>query len=99
MEQHLHQAYDYESCCEMGKILTNDFLPIVLKVMKYSMQPAVFNETLQDFLRVFGNLDFLGRNNITKGYPYPSKDHRANDIKKDLMETNKNSRVIMCQYG
>lgn len=99
MEQHLHQAYDYESCCAMGKILTNDFLPIVLKVMKYSMQPAVFNETLQDFLRVFGNLDFLGRNNITKGYPYPSKDHRANDIKKDLMETNKNSRVIMCQYG
>ena len=103
--------YNYESCCGMGNILTKDFLPIVLKVMKYSMQPAVFTETLQDFLQVFGNLDFLGRNNITKGYPYLSKvwpnraneskawPDRVNDIKKDFMETNKNSRVIMCQYG
>ena len=31
-----------------------------MKVVKYSMQPVLYEEPLEDFLEIFGNLDFLG---------------------------------------
>ena len=54
------------------------------------MQPALLKEPLKDFLEIFGNLDFLGGfSNLTSG----------GDLKKKLMERNRNPRVFMCQYA
>ena len=58
--------------------------------MKYSKQPALFSEPFEDFLDVFGNLDFLGFNNLTKF---------GNYLLERLVERNWNSRVFMCQYA
>ena len=58
-----------------------------MKIMKYSMEPALFKEPLEEFLQVFGDLDFLGSsNNLTKSG-------------QTLMERNLNPRVFMCQYA
>ena len=55
------------------------------------MQPAMFNEPLEDFLKIFGNLDFLGSfNNLTQNDEF---------LRRDLMEINKNPRVYNCQYA
>ena len=71
----------------MYKTLNNELLPLVMKIMKYSMEPALFKEPLEEFLQVFGDLDFLGSsNNLTKSG-------------QTLMEINLNPRVFMCQYS
>ena len=58
-----------------------------MKVMKYSMQPALFEEPLEDFLEAFDNLDFLGGfSNLTKSG-------------QELMRDNFNPRVFACQYA
>ena len=83
----------YEPCCKMNKVLNinNELLPLVMKVMKYSMQPALFEEPLEDFLEVFGNLDFLGGfKNLTK---------IGGKVKTQLMDLNWNPRVFACQYA
>ena len=49
---------NYSTCCQLSKSLKNE-LAIVLKIMKYSIQPAVFYEPLEDFLKSYDNLDFL----------------------------------------
>ena len=72
----------------MTKVIQNQ-LPTVLKVMKYAIQPVLFDEPLEHFLEVFDNLDFLPYNNLTK----------FNDMNKYLMESNTNPRVFMCQYA
>ena len=58
------------------------------------MQPVSFKEPLKDFLDVFGNLDFLGFNNLTK---FGSKDYY--NYRKVFMDLNRNPRVIKCQYA
>ena len=73
----------------MSKVLniSNELLPLVMKVMKYSMQPALFEEPLEDFLEAFDNLDFLGGfSNLTKSG-------------QELMKENFNPRVFACQYA
>ena len=62
--------------------------------MKYSIQPVSFKEPLNDFLDVFGNLEFLGFNNLTR---FDNKDY--NNYKKVFMDSNWNPRVIKCQYA
>ena len=57
--------------------------------MKYSIQPVLFKEPLQDFLEVFDNLDFLGYNNFTK----------FDNFRRNLMEVNLNPRIYMCQFA
>ena len=58
-----------------------------MKVMKYSMQPTLFQESLEDFLEVFDNLDFLGGfSNLTKSGQF-------------LIKENYNPRLFMCQYA
>ena len=58
-----------------------------MKVMKYSMQPVVVEEPLEDFLEVFDNLDFLGGfSNLTKSG-------------QTLTKENWNPRVFACQYA
>ena len=72
----------------MSKLLMQGQLSTILKLMKYSIQPAVFYEPLEKFLKSFDNLEFLSFNNLTKH----EKDRR-------LMEYNPNPRVLMCQYA
>ena len=81
------QAKNYSACCQMSKTIQGQ-IEAILKVMKYSTQPVLFNEPLEDFLEVFGNIDALG-NNLTK----------FSSLKKDLMEVNINPRVFMCKYA
>ena len=51
------------------------------------MQPALFEEPLEDFIEVFGNLDFLsGFGNLTKSG-------------QKMRERNLNPRVFACQYA
>ena len=51
------------------------------------MQPALFNEPLEDFLEVLDNLDFLGGfYNLTKSELM-------------LLKENVNPRIFMCQYA
>ena len=64
-------------------------LATVMKIMKYSIQPAIFYEPLESFLEAYDNLDFLPFNNLTK---FKSRKHR------NLMEYNSNPRILMCQY-
>ena len=77
----------------MNKILKNELLQLVMKIMKYSMQPALFQEPLENFLDVFHNLDFLIFNNLTKfeGSKYGYLNEKLNQ--------NWNPRIFMCQYG
>ena len=72
----------------MNDVLKNK-LPVILKVMKYSIQPVLFKEPLKDFLEVFDNLDFLGYNNFTK----------FDNFRRNLMEVNLNPRIYMCQFA
>ena len=79
----------YAPCCKLTKVLniSNELLPMVMKAMKYSMQPASFKEPSKDFLEVFDNLDFLGDfSNLTKSGQY-------------LIKKNYNPRVFMCRYA
>ena len=78
---------NFSSCCQMSKIL-QDQVTTVLKVMKYSIQPAVFYEPLEKFLKSFDSLDFMSFNNLTKF-----------EKQRPLMECNPNPRVLMCQYA
>ena len=67
--------------------ISNELLPLVMKVMKYSMQPVLFEEPLEDFLEVLDDLDFLGGfSNLTKSGQV-------------LMNKNLNPRVFACQYA
>ena len=67
-------------------------LSVIMKVMKYSMQPVLFKDPLKDFLDIFGDLDFLEFNNL-----YESK-NTGEHTTKSLTERNRNPRVLMCQY-
>ena len=76
-------------------ILSHELLPLIMKVMKYSMQPAMFNEPLEDFLEIFRNLDFLGSfNNLTQ-----FEGVIEGSFKRNLMEINNSPRVYVCQYA
>ena len=83
------KTLDFSSCCKMSQLIQNQ-LATILKIMKYSIQPPVFYEPLEDFLKSYDNLDFLPFNNLSKFY---SREQR------NLMEYNKNPRILMCQYG
>ena len=80
---------NYSTCCQLSKSLQNE-LAIVLKIMKYSIQPAVFYEPLEDFLKSYDNLDFL---------PFKSLINSTDIVHRNLMEYNPNPRVLMCQYA
>ena len=80
---------NYSACCQLSKNLQNE-LAIVLKIMKYSIQPAVFYEPLEDFLKSYDNLDFL---------PFKSLINSTDIADRNLMEYNPNPRVLMCQYA
>ena len=77
----------------MNKVLKHELLHVVMKIMKYSMQPALFQEPLENFLDVFHNLDFLNFNNLTK---FGGSKYRYLNKK---MNQNWNPRIFMCQYG
>ena len=79
---------EYLGCCNMSNVI-QDKLPTILKVMKYSIQPVLFRESLEDFLKVFNSLDFMIYNNVTN----------FADLRNNLMEINFNPRVYMCQYA
>ena len=83
------KTLDFSSCCKMSQLIQNQ-LATILKIMKYSIQPPVFYEPLEDFLKSYDNLDFLPFNNLSK---FNSREQR------NLMEYNKNPRILMCQYG
>ena len=68
--------------------ISNELLPIVMKVMKYSMQPALLEEPMEDLLKVLDDLNFLGGfSNLTKRVPF------------GLLKENFNPRVFGCQYA
>ena len=83
------KTLDFSSCCKMSQLIQNQ-LATILKIMKYSIQPPVFYEPLEDFLKSYDNLDFLPFNNLSK---FNSREQR------NLMEYNENPRILMCQYG
>ena len=80
----------YSTCCKMLKVIRNQKLSTILKVMKYSIQPVVIHEPLEDFLESFDNLDFLPFNNWTR-YPRTKRFH--------LTEVNLNPMVYSCNYA
>ena len=84
----VYKQQDYTPCCKLNDVLKNK-LAVILKVMKYSIQPVLFKEPLKDFLEVFDNLDFLGYNNFTK----------FDNFRRNLMEVNLNPRIYMCQFA
>ena len=61
-----NQAVDFSTCCKMSKLIQKIDLPTILKVMKFSIQPTVFYEPLEKFLKSFDTLDFLPFNNLAK---------------------------------
>ena len=79
----------FSNCCQISKLIQEN-LPTVLKIMKYSIQPPVFNEPLDHFLKSYDNLDFLPFNNMTK---FESRKQR------NVMEYNPNPRILMCHYA
>ena len=68
-------------------IISNELLPVVLKVMKYSMQPVLFEESLEDVLEILDNLNFLG------GFSNMTKNGQK------LLKENLTPRVFACQYA
>ena len=74
----------------MLEVIENQKLSTILKVMKYSIQPAVVHESLEDFLESFDNLDFLSFNNWTR-YSRTKRFH--------LTEVNLNPMVYSCNYA
>ena len=75
-----------EECCNTLKLFDKD-LETVLKVMRYSMQTPTYYEDFKEIEQIYGNLGFLGYENLT--------DHKE---KGPLMETTKNPRVLLCKY-
>ena len=84
----INGRYPKPNCCRPSDLI-KDQLPTVMKIMKYSIQPAVFYEPLESFLESYDNIDFLPFNNLTK---FSSRRQR------NLMEYNSNPRILMCQY-
>ena len=78
------------NCCKMFATL-KDEVEIVLKIMKYSIQPPLYHEPLDEFIESFDNLEFLPYKNLTTYI-------KENGVKK-LMETNTNPRIFMCRYS
>ena len=56
---------NYTRCCELFDLVRFQSKKAVLKLMKYSIQPAAYFEPLDDFLVSYDNLDFLDFNNLT----------------------------------
>ena len=81
---------DTSNCCKMFATL-KDQVEIVLKIMKYSIQPSLYHEPLDEFLESYDNLEFLPYKNLTTYI-------RENGAKK-LMESNTNPRIFMCRYA
>ena len=86
----IHEHETFTSCCNMFQVIQKQKLSTILKVMKYSIQPVVFHEPLEDFLESYDNLDFLPLNNWTK-YSQ-GKRHYLTDI-------NLNPIVLSCNYA
>ena len=86
---------DYSKCCRMLDLVRFQSMKAVLKLMKYSIQPAVYIEPLDDFLKSYDNLNFLTFNNLTN--------HTASfwteNLKNLLMERNPNPRILKCSYA
>ena len=82
------KMYEHLGCCKMSRIIQGH-LPIILKVMKYSIQPVLLEEPLEDFIGAFDNLKFMHYNNLTT----------FGEQRKKLMENNFNPRVFMCKYA
>ena len=87
---------EYKPCCTLNMLLKHFPLSVIMKVMKYSMQPVLFKDPLKDFLDIFGDLDFLEFNNLNQG---DELDVAVENKKKSLMERNRNPKVLMCQYA
>ena len=81
----------FDKCCQMFQLIQDFKLPQILKLMKYSTQPATFTEPLKDFLDSYDNLDFLPFKNLSN--------HKSNKDLYKLMERNVNPRILKCQYA
>jgi len=62
----------------------------VLKIMRYAMQPPIYQEKLEEITDIYGNLSFLG--------PYQNVTH-VTKLTNKLMKTDFNARILMCRYA
>ena len=86
---------NYTRCCQLLDLVRNQSMKAVLKLMKYSIQPALYFEPLDEFLLSYDNLDFLHFNNLTN---HTSTFFKRN-LKEILMERNPNPRILKCNYA
>ena len=75
-------------CCNRLQKFDRD-LETVLKIMRYTLQTPTYYEDFKAFQDIYGDLSFLGYNNLTD-VTSKGKSH--------LMETTKNSRIFLCKY-
>ena len=86
---------NFSKCCQLFGLVQEYDLESVLKIMKYSIQPVVFREPLEDFLYSFQNLSFLPFNNFTK---YESTNSHWG-LRNFFMEQNANPRILRCGFA
>ena len=79
---------DIHNCCHQLKKFDRD-LETVLKIMRYTLQTPTYYEDFKTFEDIYGDLSFLGYNNLTDS---------TSEGKSQLMETTKNSRIFLCKY-
>lgn len=82
-DNHIH-------CCKMFQVFEKE-LEIVLKIMKYSIQPSSYHEPFDKFLESYDDLDFIPYRNLTRFINKPGV--------RQLMETNTNPRIFMCKFA
>ena len=80
---------EFTNCCVMLQMIQKR-MPTVMKVMKYSIQSARFQEPLDDFLESVNNLNLLPYNNLTS--------FRSKEKYRQLMDITPNPRVFICSY-
>ena len=79
----------YVACCQLLNMFSLDY-EAVLKIMRYAMQPPIYQETLEEITDIYGNLSFLG--------PYQNVTH-VTKLTNKLMKTDFNARILMCRYA
>ena len=77
----------FAACCKSLSLFHHD-LATVLKVIRYSAQTPSYYEDSREFESLFGDLSFLEYSNISS----------IPELRSNLMKTNKNSRVFICDF-
>ena len=63
-------------------------LETVLKIFRYTIQPPVLKETMEELTEIYGNFSFLQYKNVTD----------ILSLKTSFMTSNPDAKVFLCKY-